>query len=242
MKKFLKISGGVIILCFIAIQLTASCSRKIKGTGKSTVKGSVGNGELINGRKFPYKGKNYKYFSGFSFSVLNRAWVHEKVLEIALEAYKECETTCPKRNFLLMECSHKDGGRMWPHRTHQNGTSIDFGTPLLKKGKPYHFHNHFGIFHYTLSFDEDGVVNYNKNIKIDYNTMAKHILALDKAARKRKMYVKKVIFKIDLKDNFFTSEYGKKVKRKKIYFAQKLSKLIDEQHDEHYHVDFGFLK
>lgn len=241
MKRLLKIIGIVTLTIFTCLQISVSCSKKVKGSGSSISKGKVSNGSLENGRKFPYKGKNYKFFSPASYSVLNRAWVHEKVLQIALNAYTECEKSCPHTKFLLMECSHKNGGRMWPHRTHQNGTSIDFGTPLLKKGKPYHMHNKFGLLHYALSFDENGVVNYNKHISIDYNTMAKHILALDKCARKQGMYVKKVIFKINLKDNFYASEYGKKVKQKGIYFALKLPPVIDNQHDEHYHVDFAFL-
>lgn len=230
-----------VILFLSSIGLFSQCFYKIKGEGPSTSEGSVSNGKLINGRKFPLFGDNFKYFSKMSYHILNRAWVHQKVMEISLDAYKECKQSCPNTKFLLMECSMKKGGDMWPHRTHQNGTSIDFGTPLLKKGKPFNFHNQYGLMHYAMKFNKDGISTYNKNISIDYETMGKHILALDKAARKKGMYVKKVIFKINLKDNFYISESGKKVKRKGIYFAQKLSKLIDNQHDDHYHVDFAFL-
>jgi len=113
-----------------------------------------------------------------------------------------------------MECSKKKGGRMRPHITHQNGTSIDFGTPLIKNGKPYHRDHALGVFHYLLQFDEDGVSKKNKKVKIDFETMAKHILALDEAAKKNSMYIKKVIFKINLKDDFFKTESGRKVKKK----------------------------
>ncbi|MCH8317706.1 MAG: penicillin-insensitive murein endopeptidase [Bacteroidetes bacterium] len=228
-------------LLILLIIISTSCSTLPKGTGNSISEGTVSNGQLKNGRRFPYKGKNFKYFSPFSFAIFNRAWVHAKVLDITLEVYKEFEESCPNIKFLIMECSKRKGGRMWPHRTHQNGTSIDFGTPLLKKEKPYNFHHSYGVFHYTMKFDENGVLKGNKNIKIDFETMAKHILALEKAARKRKMYIKKVIFKIDLKDNFFRTESGKLVKKKKIYFARKLPKVIDNVHDDHYHIDFGYL-
>ena len=60
-------------------------------------------------------------------------------------------------------------------------------------------------------------------------------------AYKKNMYVKKVIFKINLKDDLFKTKSGRKLKRKKIYFARKLPKIIDNLHDDHYHVDFGFL-
>jgi len=229
------------LILLIGLLFSPSCSRKIKGNGKSESIGSVSNGSLKNGRKFPFRGKNYCFFSPFSYSLLNRAWVHEKVLSSVIDAYKTCETTCPKRKFLMMECSRKHGGTMWPHKTHQNGTSIDFATPLLRKGKPFNFHHRYGLLHYAMKFDEDGNSARNKNVKIDFETMGKHLLALDQSARKHGMYIKKVIFKIDLKDDFFRSKAGKKIKRKGIYFAKSLPKVIDEQHDDHYHVDFGLL-
>lgn len=218
-----------------------SCSSSPKGSGISKSKGEVNNGSLENGRRFPKKGKNFKYFSSLSFACFNRAWVHSEVLDITLEAYEEMYEQFPDKKFLLMECSKKEGGKMWPHRTHQNGTSIDFGVPLVKKGKPYHFNHHYGIFHYLMSFDEQGNYSLNKNVSIDFETMGKHILALEKAAKKRKMYIKKVILKINLKDDFYKTESGKLVKSKGIYFAKVLPKTIDNLHDDHYHIDFGFL-
>ena len=82
---------------------------------------------------------------------------------------------------------------MWPHRTHQNGTSIDFATPLIKHNKPFHGDQWKGVFHYGLRFDESGCRKGNKKVSIDLETMAKHILALEKAARKRKMFIKKLL-------------------------------------------------
>ena len=196
---------------------------------------------LINGHKLPYKGTNFTYFSPFSYFVLNRAWVESNVKNTVLEAYDICEKTCPGKKFILMECSKKKGGRMWPHRTHLKGRSIDFATPLIKKGKPYNFHRYYGLLHYAMAFDNNGVSKRNKNISIDFETMAKHILALDKSARKHGLYIKKVILKTDLKDNFYKTKSGKIVKKKNIYFAKKLPKLVDDLHDDHYHVDFGIL-
>ncbi len=191
-----------------------SCSTSIKGTGTSKSIGTVKDGALLNGRRFPKKGPNYKYFSSLSFALFNRAWVHEKVLETTLAAYKALESKYPKNRFLLMECSKEHGGKMWPHRTHQNGTSIDFGVPLLKNGKPYHFDQHFGIFHYLMAFDENGRYTMNKKVHIDFETLGYHILVLEEEARKRGLYIKKVILKINLKDNLFATAPGKIIKQK----------------------------
>jgi len=80
-----------------------------------------------------------------------------------------------------------------------------------------------------------------KKVKVDFNTVAHHIILLDKAARKRGMFVKKVILKTDLIDDLYKTTYGKQVKRRGIYFPKRLSKIINNLHDDHYHVDFGFI-
>ena len=72
--------------------------------------------------------------------------------------------------------------------------------------------------------------------------MGKHILALEKAANKHNMFIKKVLLKINLKDDFFKTKSGKKVNSKGIYFAKYLPKLIDDAHDDHYHIDFAFKR
>ena len=115
----------------------------------------------------------------------------------------------------MSSAKKKNGGKMKHHRTHQNGTSIEFGTPLLKNGKPYKIHNSLGVYHYLMSFDEKGNWTTNKSVSIDFESMSQHILILDKIARKNNMYVKKVIFKINLKDDLFKTKSGKKLKRKK---------------------------
>ncbi|NJO67910.1 MAG: hypothetical protein HC830_00320 [Bacteroidetes bacterium] len=70
-----------------------------------------------------------------------------------------------------------------------------------------------GIFRYALNFDKDGKFTMDSDIRIDFNIIAEHILILDKNARKQGLKIKKVIFNIDLKDNLFQTDYGKKLKR-----------------------------
>lgn len=202
--------------------------------------GTVSKGSLKNGVKLPYKGENYKYFSKLSYYMLNRAYVNAKVYNTILETYNTCETTCPKVYFRVMECSHKHGGKVAPHRTHQNGLSVDFMTPLKKGNKQYRLFDKTGIWHYLINADESG--NVTKNVEIDFETMAKHILALDDAARKNDLRVKKVILKINLKDDLFKTESGKKLKQRGVYFVRNLSKTIDNLHDDHYHIDFEEIK
>jgi penicillin-insensitive murein DD-endopeptidase len=49
--------------------------------------------------------------------------------------------------------------------------------------------------------------------------------------------VKKVILMLELKDDFYATPNGKKVKNKGIYFAMNLPEGTNKQHDDHIHVD-----
>ncbi len=239
MQKFLKY---FLILLFITISVFSFPQLVYKNEGSSQSVGSVSNGTIINAYKLPYSGKNFSYFSPLSYYVLGRTYVHSRVYKTVINSYKKCETECSGIQFKLMECSNKKGGKMFPHQTHQNGLSIDFMTPLLKKGKPHRFYDHLGICRYLLNFDNSGHLNLNKKVSIDFETMAKHILLLDKEARKNGLRVKKVILKIELKDDLFKTKTGKLLKRRAIYFVKKLPEKINKLHDDHYHIDFGFIK
>ena len=237
MRKFLKY---FLILLFITISVFSFPQITYTNKGVSRSTGSVSYSSLKNAYKLPYSGENFSYFSPLSYYILGRAYVHSRVYKTVVDSYKKCEKECLGIQFKLMECSNKKGGKMFPHQTHQNGLSIDFMTPLVKNDKQHRFYDHFGIFRYLLNFDSSGKLKLNKNVSIDFETMAKHILFLDKEARKNGLRVKKVILKINLKDDLFKTETGKLLKRRGIYFVKKLPEKINNLHDDHYHIDFGF--
>ena len=137
-----------------------------------------------------------------------------------------------------MECSDRKGGRLMLHRTHRNGLSVDFMVPKMKKGKQIKFYDHLGLWHYLMNFDSFGRLKLNKKVAIDFETIGRHIIALDNAAKANDLFVSKVILKIDLKDDFFNTASGREIRRRGIYFARNLSKSVDRMHDDHYHVDF----
>lgn len=222
------------------IFLLLFCFSLFLGHTQSVSKGSPGKGSLQKAAKLPYRGEGYRYFSPLSYYVLQRGFVHNKVQKTIIAAYKDCKAEMPERKFRLMECSKRKGGPMKPHRTHQNGLSVDFMTPLQKKGKAFQALDQLGIWHYLLTFDGQAQWRINPKVKIDYETMARHLLALDDAAKGNGLKIKKVIFKVELQPALFQGTYGKKLKRRGIYFVRKLSPLIDNLHDDHYHIDFAF--
>lgn len=235
-KHTIKLALSISLIAALFI----GCSPELmhKNAGKSISKGTPGNGSIENSWLMKRKLSNASYFSMTSYYLLDMAYLHSKLYQTLIDSYKECETTCPKIHFRYMECGKKEGGKTLLHRTHNNGLSVDFMVPKMKKGKQVKRYDRLGILHYLLEFDKDGKLETNNNIEIDFETMGKHIIALDNAAKKNGLRVKKVILQIDLKDDFYRTKSGMEVKRRGIYFAKALTPIVDKMHDDHYHVDF----
>ena len=211
---------------------------KHKGDDQPSIStGTVSNGKLINGKLFPFYGPNYTYFDAQSY-LAGRGFIHSTIRDIVIESYKQLEISKPERHFYIMECANEHGGQIYPHRTHQNGTSVDFMMPKLKNELPYTDLDQLGGDHYWLSFDNHGKYSKDPSIEIDFNLIARHILILNEKAKAAGYKVAKVIIKIEFKDELFATEYGKKLKESGIYVVKNLSALINSLHDEHYHIDF----
>lgn len=208
-----------------------------KNKGHSISSGSIANGNIANPYLLPYRGKNFRYFSFISYFLMDNAYTHSKLYATLIDTYKKLEQENNKDCFYIMECSDKSGGRLALHKTHQNGLSVDFMSP--KRSKGYHLHwNGIGLLHYLLEFNASGQLKLNKAVEIDFELMAKHILTLQQEGKKHGVRIKKVILKIDLKDDLFKTKTGKQLKSSGIYFAQTLPEWTDKMHDDHYHIDF----
>lgn len=203
--------------------------------------GTVGKGTLINGKLPPFYGPNFQYFDVNSY-LSSRAFTHHITRDIILEAYQSLEKELPSRYFYLMELSSEEGGKLYPHKTHQNGLSVDFMMPKLKDGKDYYGLDTLGVNHYLLKFNDHGEYDKDPSITIDFDVMARHLLILNDKAEEKGYKIAKVIIKIEYKDKLFATEYGKKLKSSGIYLVQNLSPLVNSIHDEHYHVDFEKIK
>lgn len=205
---------------------------------KSISSGTVGNGSLSNGKIMPCSGSNFRYFSSESY-LAGRAFVTDKVRDITISAFGKLEKNSPGRMFRIMECSNKEGGKISPHHTHQNGTSIDFMIPLKKDGDAYYGLDSTGPSHYLLSFDDNGKYSKDESIEIDFEMLAREIIALDDAAKEQGMKIEKVILKKELTDELRATNSGKEITKRNIYITRNLTPLINSLHDDHFHVDFG---
>lgn len=238
-NSFLFLTGA--LLCFNSFAQTdveEYYLRNLDNKHPSQSHGTVSNGSITNSKLFPFSGNNFQYFDTLSY-LKGRAFLNGKVKKTLLNTYKILETENANRLFFVMECSHEKGGKLYPHRTHQNGLSVDFMMPLLKDKDAYYKLDTIGINHYWLDFDNQGRYSKNKNVSIDFNLVAQHILLLNQEAKKQGLMIKKVIINTSLKDELFATKYGTKLKNSGIYIVKSLSPLINSLHDDHYHIDFG---
>src|SRR5690554_8143272 len=87
-----------------------------------------------------------------------------------------------------MELSSEEGEKLYPHKTHQNGLSVDFMMPKLKDGKDYYGLDTLGVNHYLLKFNDHGEYDKDPSITIDFDVMARHLLIFnDKRSEERRV-------------------------------------------------------
>ena len=200
---------------------------------ESTCFGTVGNGSLENGVALPSRGRNFSSYSTTA-ELLGRTYVHSKVLDVVVAAYKGVEGAAPDKVFVYGETGWRSGGRIKPHRTHQNGLSVDFMVPVVDKAGrsvplPTNALNRFG---YGIEFDAAG--RYGE-FEIDFPAIAEHLYQLDIAAHAQGIGISLVIFDEPYLPRLFATARGP-------YLKQNLRFMHGKpwvRHDEHYHVDFA---
>lgn len=199
---------------------------------ESTCYGTTENGRLENGVKLPSEGKNFRSYSSLA-GLMGRIYVHSTVRDIVVEAYRNLEEEQPEKVYKYAESGFKDGGSFKPHKTHQNGLSVDFIVPVVnKKGEPVYLPTHaFNKYGYDIEFDKTG--RYDE-YTIDYESLGAHLVELHKAAKKHRIDIRRVIFSPELQPYLLRTMYGEYIKTH-IQLSKKPSWV---RHDEHYHVDF----
>lgn len=194
--------------------------------------GEIASGSLTLGRRLPTRGRNFSSYSELG-SLLGRTHVHSVVHDTLLDAYERLSHTHPDQHFVYAETGWPMGGSFAPHRTHQNGLSVDFVVPVSREQRPASLY--CGIWNawcYAITFDEQGRSNEHE---IDFEALGAHLLALDAAARQHGTRVERVILAPDLRAKLFQSTQGERIK-KQFDFLQGKAWV---RHDDHYHVDFA---
>ena len=117
--------------------------------------------------------------------------MHGAVRDAVRDAYAHVYKSRPELRFVYGESGWPWGGRFPPHKTHANGTSVDFFVPVRSEGDkvaevPTSLLNRYG---YDLRFDKSGRYG---GLKLDFEAMGEHLLALDKAARAHGIRIRRV--------------------------------------------------
>jgi len=199
---------------------------------ESVCYGTTSDGRLVNGVELPRSGSNFVAYSDVA-RLAGRTYVHSEVKRIVVSAYSDLLEELPEKVYKYAETGFKYGGEFKPHKTHRNGLSVDFMTPVKNRdGVSVHLPTYpWNKFGYSIEFDEGG--NYD-DLTIDYEALAAHIVALDKAAKSYGYSIWRVIFDPELQSGLYDTTYGQYI-RTNIQLSKKRSWV---RHDEHYHVDF----
>lgn len=215
--------SSMLILCLFSYAVIAE---------ESTCYGTTSKGRLDNGIALPSSGANYVGYSTIA-RLAGRTYVHTQVAGIIVNAYKSLEIEQPNKVFKYAETGFEEGGQFKPHKTHRNGLSVDFMTPVKDEtGQSVHLPTHpFNKFGYDIEFDGNGKYD---EYTIDFVALAAHIVALHKEAKAQGVDLWRVIFDPKLQPELFKTSYDPYLK-KHIQFSKNRSWV---RHDEHYHIDF----
>jgi penicillin-insensitive murein endopeptidase len=195
--------------------------------------GTAAKGHLEGGVKLPQSGPNFEAYSSIGW-IAGRTYVHSRVADIVLAAYGRLAAHEANLRFVYGETGWESGGRFRPHRSHQNGLSVDFFVPVRDgNGKPttlpIGLANKLG---YGIEFDSKGRF---EQYTIDFEAIGEHLYQLDVSARARGVGIAMVIFDSQYLPMLFATSRG-------AYLSQNIPFMKGKpwvRHDEHYHVDFS---
>jgi penicillin-insensitive murein DD-endopeptidase len=195
--------------------------------------GTVGRGHIDGSVKLPISGANFSAYSRVG-AAAGRTHVHSKVAEIVTAAYASLAVASPEISYVYGETGWPSGGRIRPHRTHQNGLSVDFFVPVRdQSGRPARLptdlSNRFG---YDIEFDLTATYS---GYVIDFSAMAEHLYRLHLAAEAHGAGIALVIVDPSFLPRLFATTRGPYLQRR----LPLMKKQAWVRHDEHYHVDFA---
>jgi len=216
-------------LCAIAIAALLPLSA---AAAESQCYGTVSNGRLEGSVKLPLSGANFSAYSTLA-AAAGRTHVHSKVAAILEASYKALAAAHPNAHYVYGETGWPSGGRFRPHRTHQNGLSVDFFVPVKdSNGRsvplPTNLSDRLG---YDVEFNQDAKYG---EYAIDFEALAEHLYQLNVAAKAAGSGLALVIFDSQYLPRLFATTRGQYLKENLPFMKGKPW----VRHDEHYHVDF----
>jgi penicillin-insensitive murein endopeptidase len=225
-------SLAILILLAAATAVGNDVARALESDTPSRSIGTPARGRLEHGKRLPTAGPNFRAYSRVA-ALLGRNSVHDRVRSVVVEAYAVLDSAAPGVTFVYGETGWPSGGRFRPHRTHQNGLSVDFMVPVrdtagAAAALPTWPWLRFG---YDVEFDSLGHAG---RLRIDFAAVAAHLTALERAAPRHGLAVDRVIFAPEFAAALRQVPGGATLQARLPWMEGRPW----VRHDEHYHIDF----
>jgi penicillin-insensitive murein endopeptidase len=198
--------------------------------------GAPEDGRLVRSVELPASGEGFTTYSRLGH-LAGRQYVHSRVRDALLAALATRARAERGRVFVLGETGRRGGGPLPPHRTHQNGLSVDVFMPLVDpRGQPQTMPtaawNKFG---YGLEFDREGR---SGELRIDFESLAGLLLELERQAPQHGLTLRRVIIAPEYVPLLLATPTGRRFGS----LAARLSRRRAwVRHDEHVHLDFALV-
>ncbi len=200
------------------------------GHAASQCFGTVAQGRIEGAVKLPLEGANFRAYSPLAAG-LGRTHVHERVAAVLAQSFATLQRERPELQLVYGETGKKHGGPMPPHRTHQNGLSVDLFVPVRgAAGRSVPLPTPATLrFGYDIEFDAQGRW---QDYRIDFEALALWLRALREAARELNTPIARVIL-----DPAYQARVVAIDASLKDLPWMKGKPWV--RHDEHFHIDFG---
>lgn len=223
---------SVRVVIGLVIGFVAALSACAAWAADSVCHGTPSAGRLEHGVALPASGTNFRPYSRLGV-MLGRTHVHARVGRTVTTAYAALARSTPDVVYVYGETGWPAGGRFRPHRTHQNGLSVDFMVPVRDgDGRsvplPTGPGNKYG---YAVEFDAQAR---SGDLRIDFEAVGEHLRRLHEAARAQGIGIDRVIFDPAYLPRLQATTHGAYLRRN-LRFMRRQAWV---RHDEHYHVDF----
>jgi penicillin-insensitive murein endopeptidase len=203
----------------------------------SRASGRPGHGHITAAKAMPPSGDGFATYS-YLGAALGRQYVHGAVARTLADAFARAAGQKPGRRFQLAETGWRHGGRFRPHRTHQNGLSVDILVPAMDAaGHPQTLSTWpWQLFGYGWEFDAAGE---SGDLRIDFESLAQLLLALDAAAPPHGLRIELIIVAPEYLPRLLMTPPGHRLEPLRGRFMRHAAWI---RHDEHVHVDFAPTK